>query len=165
MSLKRKIIPCLMAKSLPDVSLDFLEKKGIRGLIIDLDNTLVPWGGFELPPRVEAWIKEAQSRGFKIFLVSNALEERVNHFRESLDIPGISQAQKPRRGAFRLALAQMGLEKNQVAVVGDQLFTDVWGGNRLGLFTVLVSPVNEKELFFTRLVRSIERRVLKRLKA
>lgn len=165
MSWWKKLTPDLMTESLSDISLDFLGKKGIRGLIINLDNTLVPWGGFEFPPGVKAWIQEAQERGFKIFLVSNALEERVNHFRESLDIPGISQAQKPRRGAFRLALAQMGLEKNQVAVIGDQLFTDVWGGNRLGLFTILVSPVNEKELFFTRVVRRLERRVLKRLKA
>ncbi len=160
----RKLTPHLMVKRLPDVSLDFLWEKGIRGLIIDLDNTLVPWGGFEFPPGVKSWVKEAQERGFKIFLVSNALEERVNHFRESLGIPGISQAQKPRGGAFRLALQEMGLEKNQVAVVGDQLFTDVWGGNRLGLFTILVSPVNDEEFFFTRLVRRIERRVLKRIK-
>lgn len=164
MSLLRKLTPCLMVESLPDISLDLLWEKGVRGLIIDLDNTLVPWGGFEIPPPAEAWLREAQEQGFKIFLVSNALEERVNHFRENLDIPGVSRAQKPRRGAFRLALSQMGLEKNQVAVVGDQIFTDVWGGNRLGLFTILVSPVDDKELFFTRLVRRLEKRVLKRLK-
>ena len=79
----------------------------------------------------------------------------MNHFRENLDIPGVL-GPKPRRGAFRLALSQMGLEKNQVAVVGDQIFTDVWGENRLGSFYHSCFAGDDKELFFTRLVEELE---------
>ena len=80
-----------------------------------------------------------------------------------LDVPAISKARKPSRRAFRQALATLGTTEKETAVVGDQLFTDVLGGNRLGLYTVLVMPLSKREFFGTKAIRSLERIVLRRL--
>ncbi|HAX99423.1 MAG TPA: YqeG family HAD IIIA-type phosphatase [Candidatus Atribacteria bacterium] len=158
----RKFYPSLYVDEISEIPLDLLKKKGIQGLIIDLDNTIAPWDQPTVTQLAEKWLKQAKNEGFKIFLVSNSTTSRVNYFMESLKIPGISMAQKPRRGSFRKALESMDLNQNQVTVIGDQIFTDVLGGNRLNLHTILVNPINRKEFFFTRLVRLAEKFVMKR---
>jgi HAD superfamily phosphatase (TIGR01668 family) len=95
-------------------------------------------------------------------LVSNNLSTRVSRFSRALDIPAIAKAAKPRRRSFRQAMEIMGTTAEHTAVIGDQLFTDVLGGNRLHLFTVLVSPLSPLEFWTTRLVRRAERLVLPR---
>ncbi|MBC7217084.1 MAG: YqeG family HAD IIIA-type phosphatase [Candidatus Caldatribacterium sp.] len=155
-------LPRLFVDSLEDIDLGKLKDLGIRGLIVDLDNTLVAWGAFDLPERIVRWVERAKGEGFAICIVSNALEGRVAYFARHLAIPGISKAQKPRRGAFRVALETLGLQRNEVAVVGDQVFTDVFGGNRLGLFTILVRPISKREFITTRLGRFFERLILRR---
>ncbi|NLJ48550.1 MAG: YqeG family HAD IIIA-type phosphatase [Candidatus Atribacteria bacterium] len=158
----KKFYPSIYVDEISEIPLDLLKKRGIKGLIIDLDNTIAPWDQPAVTQSAERWLKQAKNDGFKIFLVSNSITSRVNYFMEALDIPGISMAQKPRRGSFRKALELMGLDSNQVTVIGDQIFTDVLGGNRLNLHTILVNPINRKEFFFTRLVRLAEKFVMKR---
>lgn len=158
----RYFFPCLFVDALEDIDLARLWRLGIRGLIVDLDNTLVAWNAYDLPERIARWVAKAKEQGFAICIVSNALEERVAYFSRLLAIPGISKARKPRRGAFRIALETLGLQRNQVAVIGDQVFTDVLGGNRLGLYTILVRPISRREFFLTRLGRFFERLVLRR---
>lgn len=155
-------LPRLFVDSLEDIDLAKLKDLGIRGLIVDLDNTLVAWGTCDLPEHIIRWVERAKREGFAICIVSNALEGRVAYFSKYLAIPGISKAQKPRRGAFRAALETLGLRKGEVAVIGDQVFTDVLGGNRLGLFTILVRPISKREFFTTRLGRFFERLILRR---
>ncbi|MEN3203644.1 MAG: YqeG family HAD IIIA-type phosphatase [Atribacterota bacterium] len=156
----RYFLPHLFVSALEDIDLVKLRNRGIRGLIVDLDNTLVAWDTYDLPERIARWIEKAKEQGFAICIVSNALERRVAYFSRLLAIPGISKAQKPRRGAFRVALEILGLKRNEVAVIGDQVFTDVFGGNRLGLYTILVRPLSEREFFTTRLGRFFERLIL-----
>jgi len=158
----KKFYPSIYVDEISEIPLGLLKKRGIKGLIIDLDNTIAPWDQPTVTQSAERWLKQAKNDGFKIFLVSNSTTSRVNYFMETLDIPGISMAQKPRRGAFRRALELMGLDHNEVTVIGDQIFTDVLGGNRLNLHTILVNPINRKEFFFTRLVRLAEKFVMKR---
>ena len=158
----KKFYPSIYVDEISDIPLDMLKKKGMRGLIIDLDNTIAPWDQPMLTQTAEKWLKQAKNDGFKICLVSNSITSRVNYFMEALDIPGIPMAQKPRRGSFRKALETMKLDSKQVTVIGDQIFTDVLGGNRLNLFTILVNPINRKEFFLTRLVRLVEKIVIKR---
>lgn len=158
----RYFLPHLFVSTLEDIDLVKLQSRGIRGLIVDLDNTLVAWNTYDLPERIARWVEKAKEQGFAICIVSNALEGRVAYFSRLLAIPGISKAQKPRRGAFRVALETLGLQRNEVAVIGDQVFTDVFGGNRLGLYTILVRPLSEREFFTTRLGRFFERLILRR---
>lgn len=158
------LVPDEHLDSIFEIDIAKLEARGIRGLITDMDNTLVPWSDRSVYPRLEQWFFTLRSRGFKLFIVSNNSRDRGGLLAGELGIPAIWYAVKPRRGAFRRALEQMELDPGQVAVVGDQVFTDVLGGNRLGLYTILVTPISEKEFIWTMLMRRLERLVLKKIK-
>lgn len=134
-----------------------LKALGIKGIITDMDNTLVPWNDRTVHPKLARWFKGLKSEGFKLYMVSNNSRERVMLLADELGIPAIWYAAKPMRKAFRRALGAMELAPPQVAVVGDQLFTDVLGGNRLGLYTILVNPISEKEFFWTKFSRFLEK--------
>jgi len=159
-----KLTPDLYVKSVFHIDVDDLQRRGIRAIITDLDNTLVAWDDPLPNQRLLTWLKGVQSKGFSVFIVSNNSQERVRKFAEAFGVPAISKAVKPRRGAFRAACEFLGVEPEQAAVIGDQVFTDVLGGNRLGLYTILVVPVSGKEFFGTKIVRTMERFVLRRLK-
>lgn len=146
-----------------DIDLERLRARGIGGLILDLDNTLIAWDQEEIPPALTAWIERAHSLGFQLYLVSNGIPSRVRRVAKALGLPAITSAVKPRKRPFRQAMHRFGLTSDQVAVIGDQLFTDILGGNRLGLYTVLVNPVSAREATHTRFVRKVERRILQRL--
>lgn len=161
--LLEKLVPRLKAKTIYDVPLEQLWQDGIRGIITDLDNTMV---GAKVPfatPELVAWIKRARERGFQIVIVSNNSRIRVSKFAEPIVVPFIHRAKKPMTVSFRKALKLMNLSVEQTAIIGDQMLTDVLGGNRLGLYTVLVDPIAvNDEGFFTRAVnRRIEKLALK----
>lgn len=147
----------------PDIDLDALAAKGIRALILDVDNTLLGWDAEEVPSDVVAWVNRAREQGFKVCIASNGTKERVKRVAAALGVPAISKAIKPRKRPFRKALEILGEPQEAVAVIGDQIFTDVLGGNRMDLYTILIDPVSETELRTTRMVRRVERRVLSRL--
>lgn len=159
----RLLVPDAVCQSLFTVDLDDLQARGIRGLIIDLDNTLIAYGDRTVTDEARRWVEDARRRGFKICLTSNARSRRVRFFAESLQIPGIANAAKPIRRAFRRAMRIMGTRPEQTAVIGDQVFTDVLGGNRMNVYTVLVNPLSTRELGATRMMRRLERKVLERL--
>ncbi|WP_406676387.1 YqeG family HAD IIIA-type phosphatase [Moorella sp. ACPs] len=155
--------PDLYVRSLRDIPLAALKARGIRGLIIDLDNTVTEWGRATLDREVYQWFTELKKQGLRACLVSNNRDERVQKIAAYLGIPGISRAGKPRRRAFYQAMAVMETAVGNTAVIGDQVFTDVLGGNRLGLFTILVMPINKREFFGTRLMRQLEKLITKHL--
>lgn len=141
-----------------------LKSMGIRGIIVDMDNTLVPWNDRTVHPRLANWLAGLKKDGFRLCIVSNNSRDRGGQLALDLDIPAFWSAIKPRRRAFRKALAEMELSGEEVAVIGDQIFTDVLGGNRLGLYTILVTPISDKEFIGTRLMRQFERMVLRYLR-
>lgn len=148
---------------LVDIDLEGLLQKGIRALILDLDNTLVKWHEAEVSAEVDHWVDQAKARGFKLCIASNALPERVKLIAGRLGIPYVSGALKPRRTPFRKALMRMDVISQETAVVGDQIFTDVLGGNRLGLYTILTRPLSRKEFPTTRMLRGLENWVIRKL--
>ena len=159
--MRKLLTPDLHHKDIFEIDIDRLQAMGIKGLITDMDNTLVPWSDRNVYPKLADWFADLKSREFKLFIVSNNSRDRGGKLARELDIPAIWYAIKPRRGAFRKALEHMKLPPEQVAVVGDQIFTDVLGGNRLGLYTILVTPISEKEFFWTKLMRRFESMALK----
>jgi len=162
----RYVRPRAIAAGVEDVPPRQLAQRGIRGVILDLDNTLVPWNTTRISPAVRGWLDQARLEGLKLCIISNSAgDRRVEFVGRTLGIPFVSKAVKPSRRAFRLALAQMELEPDQVAVVGDQLFTDVLGGNRLGLFTILVTPVTRRDFIATKGMRLLERIIRTLLKS
>jgi len=162
--LLKMLTPVEYHQSIYEIDFERLRARGIRGLIFDLDNTLVEWQGMTPGGDLAAFLERIRRLGFEVCIVSNNHPERVEGFSLKFGIPSIGNAGKPRRRAFRAALELLGTSVHQTAVIGDQVFTDILGGNRLGLYTILVVPINKREFIGTRLVRRLERWVLKRVR-
>jgi len=160
----RNFLPSEFVKSIFHISADHLKEKGIRGIITDLDNTLVEWDRPEATPKLIEWLQGIKEAGIQVTIVSNNNAMRVKSFADPLGIPFIFQARKPMGKAFRKALNIMDVKKEEVVVIGDQLLTDVVGGNRMKLHTILVLPVASSDGFFTRFNRLVERRIFSSLK-
>ena len=158
------LLPKKTYNTIFDIPLVQLYTDGIRAIIFDLDNTLTEWNSPELSKETISWLENAKKIGFKMCFVSNNSDLRVKEIADLVDIPFVAWAKKPRRRSFRKAMDLMDTKPEHTAVVGDQIFTDILGGNRLGLFTVLVSPISKKEFVGTRLVRLIEKIILERNK-
>ncbi|MBM7854055.1 HAD superfamily phosphatase (TIGR01668 family) [Desulfohalotomaculum tongense] len=160
----RFLHPDMYVGSIKNIDIQKLKKAGIKALIFDLDNTLVPWNSSELTEETLAWFKELHKEGFKTCIVSNNNRQRVTKLCNLLEIPGIHKASKPRRKAFRRALRMLQVKPEETAMVGDQVFTDVLGAKRLGLYTILVVPISKREFIGTRINRQLEKLVLRRIK-
>ena len=158
-----KLYPNAYISSLMDVEPEFLAEEGIRGLILDLDNTLVAWktGAFE--SGMIKHLKSYKDMGIKLCVVTNAMNKRVAALVKPLGIPWVARAGKPSRRPFIKALKILGTTEAETAVVGDQLFTDILGGNRMGLFTILVMPISKREFIGTKFVRLAEKYYLLRM--
>ena len=130
------------ADNIYDISGAALERRGIRLLLADLDNTLVPYG-VPLPDEgLKRWRDELAAHGVTLFILSNNRhEERPRIFAQGLDVPYIGHAGKPKTPSFFAAMQQVGVTREQTAIVGDQVFTDVLGGNRAGVAAILVRPI------------------------
>ena len=161
--MKKLLMPDLYYESVFFIDNKELKRRGIEGIIIDIDNTLVPWDVKEADTKVISFINDLLQQGFKVCIISNNTKKRVNKFNEVLDLPSIHRAGKPKLTPYLKAMKLLNTNTHNTAVIGDQLFTDVLGGNRLGLFTILVTPVSEKEFIWTRIVRKLERIVLKKV--
>lgn len=163
--LLQKLVPRLSVSTIYDIDVEHLWSSGIRGIITDLDNTLVGARDPHATPELIEWLKQVQQLGFKVVIVSNNHRARVSTFAEPLSIPFIYRAKKPTNVSFHKALKLMGIGIKQTAVIGDQMLTDVLGGNRMGLFTILVQPISvTDEGFFTKVNRRIEKLALSWMK-
>lgn len=119
-----------------------LERRGFKLLLADLDNTLAPYGVPLPDERLKAWRDDLRAHGVTLFVLSNNRHKtRPRIFSEALDVPWIGHAGKPKTPSFVKAMEQMGVTREQTAIVGDQIFTDVLGGNRAGVSAVLVEPI------------------------
>lgn len=158
---KEHLKPDLYVTNVLDIPLEELAARGIKGLIIDLDNTITEWNSYDLKEEIVTWFKKLQHYKLKSCIVSNNGRQRVEKIGVALGIPAIHKAGKPRQRAFRQAMMVLGTDEQSTAVVGDQIFTDVLGGKRLGLFTILVKPLHPREFIGTRFMRQLERVVIK----
>ena len=130
-----------LADNIYELTGEKLQKRGIRLLLADLDNTLVPYGVPLPDERLKRWRDDLNRHGVTLFVLSNNRHEsRPRIFSEGLEVPYIGHAGKPKTGSFYAAMERMGVTKEQTAIVGDQIFTDVLGGNRAGVSAVLVKP-------------------------
>ena len=149
------------------IDFEKLYEEGYRGLIFDIDNTLVPHGA-PADARAIALFDRLKKIGFKCCLISNNQEPRVKMFNEPIQVDYVYNAHKPSTKNYRKAMEIMGTDETNSVFIGDQLFTDVWGANRTGLYSILVKPINPKEEIQIVLKRYLEAVVLmfyrKRLK-
>ncbi len=154
-------LPNEYVDSVFDISPEKLKNQGIKAIITDLDNTLVEWDRKNATPRLMEWIESMQKNEILVTIVSNNNQFRVAAFSDPIGVPFIYNARKPMGRAFRRAIKDMNVKTEETVVIGDQLLTDVLGGNRNNLYTILVVPVAKTDGFFTRINRMIERRLLK----
>jgi HAD superfamily phosphatase (TIGR01668 family) len=160
-----RLVPKLRVNTVFDIGLEELYSRGYRGIITDLDNTLVGAKAPLATPELLLWFEKVKELGFKLIIVSNNNMDRVSRFATPLNIEFVHQARKPINTPFVKAMKLMDLKPEQTIVVGDQMLTDVFGGNRLGLYTVLVLPISVKdEGIGTRINRRIEQIALTRLR-
>ncbi len=150
------LYPRIYVDTLLDIPIDKLREQNIMAFIIDLDNTITEWNSNVIRAEVEEWFKLINGEGFKACILSNNGEQRIRKVADRLGIPFIHRAAKPRRGAFHRAIKLMGVNAAQTAVVGDQIFTDILGGNRAGLYTILVKPLARREFVGTKINRTLE---------
>lgn len=156
----KHFLPDQHVKNIFEITPESLKEKGVKGIITDLDNTLVEWDRPYATPMLIEWFDNMRKNEILVTIVSNNNQKRVKAFSDPLQIPFIFQARKPMTRAFNKALKQMGLRKDETVVIGDQLLTDVLGGNRSGFHTILVVPVAQTDGFVTRFNRKVERRIL-----
>ena len=129
-------------ESVLEISPEALTGRGITLLLADLDNTLVPYGVPLPDERLKAWRDDLAAHGVTLFILSNNRHEsRPRIFAEGLEVPYIGHAGKPKTPSFVQAMERMGVTREQTAIIGDQIFTDVLGGNRAGVATILVKPI------------------------
>ncbi|UOQ86088.1 YqeG family HAD IIIA-type phosphatase [Gracilibacillus salinarum] len=155
-----KFLPNEHVKRVLDITPAKLREMGIKGVITDLDNTLVAWDVKDATEEVIDWFKEMKENEIKVTIISNNDKERVSVFSEPLEAPFVYSARKPLVRAFNRTAKQMDLKKEEIVVIGDQLLTDVLGGNFAGFHTILVVPIVETDGKITRFNRMIERRIL-----
>ena len=146
-------------RSAYEIDYEAYYRAGYRGIIFDIDNTLVEHGA-PADARSIALMEQLKQFGFKIMLLSNNKEPRVKMFNDAVQVSYIFKAGKPGRRGYEEAMRQMGTDQKTTLFVGDQLFTDVWGANRAGSYTILVKPIHPKEEIQIVLKRYLERIVL-----
>ena len=151
--------PSTECNSTYDIDFQRMYDLGYRGIIFDIDNTLVPHGA-PADEKAIALFEKLREIGFQTLLLSNNKEPRVKSFCEQVDSDYIFKAGKPKKTGYEKAMERMGTTKETTFFVGDQLFTDVWGAKRTGLYSVLVKPIHPKEEIQIVLKRYLERIVL-----
>ena len=142
-----------------EIDFDVFYQKGIRGVIFDIDNTLVPHGA-PADERAIRLFDKLHGMGCKTMLLSNNKEPRVKSFAREVGTDYLCKAGKPKRAGYLQAMERIGTKSETTLFVGDQLFTDVWGAKRSGIRAVLVKPVHPKEEIQIVLKRYLERIVL-----
>ncbi len=157
-----KLKPDYYYKDIFDIDFLYFKEKGYQGIICDIDNTIIPWSDKEPLREVIDWLEELEKMGFSLCLVSNGRKRRVKEISDYLGIPAVGQAAKPTRSAYRQAIKRLGMGKDKILVLGDQIFTDILGGNRVGLKTILVDPMDKEEFITTKMLRFLEKIIYQR---
>ncbi|MGM0523948.1 MAG: YqeG family HAD IIIA-type phosphatase [Bacillota bacterium] len=159
----KKFLPDQHVTDIFEITPASLKAKNIKGIITDLDNTLVAWNEPNATEAIREWFNQMAENGIKVSVVSNNDRKRVKHFTTPLNRPYIHRANKPLKGAFYKSLKAMQLKKEEVVVIGDQIMTDILGGNRAGFHTILVVPILQTDDKATKFNRKIERYILNKL--
>ena len=154
------VIPDLYYTAVGAIDLDALRAAGIRGVLLDLDNTILPRDTSEIPDSAHAFARSLADHGIRACLVSNNWHHRVSSVADELGFALVSKALKPLPFAFSRGMRLMGTTPGETATIGDQVFTDVLGGNLAGTMTVLVNPLSRADLPHTLLLRLIEAKVM-----
>lgn len=158
-----KVIPDIYQKSIYYINYDKLCKKGIRCIIFDLDNTITPSHIKKPTKRLKKLFDELRDKGFKVIIMSNAPKHRIEPFKTYLNVDACAFSLKPRKNKYERIMEKFKYKHTEVAAVGDQLLTDIYGANKLDLTSILVNPLTDKDFSVTFFNRIIEKIIYDRL--
>ena len=154
-------VPDVMYDTVFDITPKELLSRGIRAVVLDIDNTLVTYGVAEPTEEVIAWIDTLKNAGLFVAIASNNHEPRVALFNRTLGVFTTWESKKPFARAVKAACAHFNVKENEAAVIGDQIFTDVWGAKKMGARAILVPPIRDKKTLFFRAKRLLEKPFLR----
>ena len=156
------LVPDYYFKTFDCASVEFLQSLGIKGIILDVDNTLEPYENALPSERVVTWLSQLREAGISAAIVSNNNGKRINTFNSELGLPVFFKAAKPFKKNVIKAMAAIHTDKSNTILMGDQIFTDVWAAKNSGIPAILVPPIKDKTDFFTKFKRLLERPILKK---
>ena len=156
-----KFFPDLYQKSIYDINYKKLKKEGIRCLLFDLDNTCVPFHVKVADEKLKILFDKLKRMGFTVIIFSNSPDRRLRRFSD-LGVDYNALSLKPISYSFYKVLRNYGFDKEEVCIIGDQLFTDIYGGNKVGIKTCLVEPLSDEDLTFTKVTRYFEKRKIRK---
>ena len=155
--------PDIYAKSIYDINYNKLIDRGIKCLLFDLDNTCIPYVNKRPTKELKEQFDKLKDMGFKVIIFSNSPQKRLEPFKKILNVDCSAKSGKPRKRKFLRVLRRYNLNLPDVAIIGDQLVTDIYGGNRVGITTILVNPISNIDMPFTKIHRLIEKKKIKKM--
>ena len=158
-----KFMPDIYQKSIYYINYDKLYKKGIRLLLFDLDNTITPSHVNKPTKRLKKLFDELKDKGFKIIIMSNSTKHRIEPFKNELMVDACAFSLKPRKDKYVYIMDKFKYKHTEIASIGDQLITDIYGANRLDITSILVNPLSEKDYTVTLFNRLFERIIFNKL--
>ena len=154
--------PNLILASVADITPELLQRYGIRSLLLDVDSTLKRYRAAEIPPETVRWIESMHEAGISLCILSNGRAHRIRPISEQIQVPFVAPALKPTPFGCRTAMKTMKFDPKSTAIVGDQVFADIFAGKFAGIFTILVTPIHpEEEHWYTRIKRPFEKWVVR----
>ncbi|HCH28935.1 MAG TPA: YqeG family HAD IIIA-type phosphatase [Ruminococcaceae bacterium] len=153
--------PNLKLDKITDITFEMLQKRGIKALILDVDNTLSTHHGMKLCEGLEDWLSLMKSKGVKLLILSNSTRKRVEPFAQKIGLDFIALGLKPLFIGYVRSLKRLRVNRKNTAIVGDQIFTDVLGGNFCGITTILLTPIRPETSLRFRFKRKLEKIVFK----
>ena len=164
MKKNRSLVPDYYFEKFSDASAEFLSSIGVKGIVLDIDNTLEPYENPTPSAPLLAWFDSLANAGIKAAFVSNNNATRVELFNKNLGFPAYFKAGKPFKKNVLRALSDMGVSADKAILMGDQVFTDVWAARNSGLRAILLPPIKDKRDILTRSKRALEKPIIKKYK-
>lgn len=155
-----KFYPNMYQKNIHDINYKKLKEQGIKCLVFDLDNTIALIDQHIITDDTKKLLIDLK-KDFQVVIISNNVTSRVKSYADYLDCDFVSNATKPLSRGYKKISKKYNLKPNEMCMIGDQIVTDIYGGNRFGMFTVLIDPLGKKDLKITSLNRIIEEKILK----
>ena len=160
----RRFYPTYIYEKVEDIPYELIEKESIELIMLDMDNTLID-NNKKYNKQLKEWIKNMGDHNVKLCILSNSpFGDKVKQIANELNMSYEFNATKPLLKGFKKVIAQHNIPKGRVLMIGDQIFTDVWGGNRVGVKTILVTPINKQESILSKVKRPLEKIILKKYK-
>lgn len=158
------LYPDIYQKSIYTIDYDKLKKeRNIKCLLFDLDNTCIPYVDKRPTAKLRDFFNELKEKGYKVIIFSNSPRSRLEVFKKELKVDCCYKAKKPFKAKFYKVLELYKYDVSETAIIGDQMMTDILGGNRVGITTILVNPLSEVDMPFTKINRFFERKAIKRM--